>query len=74
MPRKVSGSSKSAAAASAEVMPGTISKETPASLRSGHFLAGAAEDQRIAGFEPDHALASRPSLTSRSLISFWLLE
>jgi hypothetical protein len=57
MPRKVSGSSKSAAAASAEVMPGTISKETPASLRSGHFLAGATEDQRITGFEPDHALA-----------------
>jgi hypothetical protein len=57
MPRKVSGSSKSAAAAKAEVMPGTISNDMPASLKRRHFLSGTTENQRITGFQPDHALS-----------------
>ena len=55
--RSVSGISFSAAAAKAAVMPGTMSKETPAGAQRRHLLAGPAEDQRIAGLQPDDAAA-----------------
>ena len=55
MPRSVSGISASAAAASAAVTPGTISNGIFGRAQRRHLLAGAAEDERIAGLQPDDA-------------------
>jgi hypothetical protein len=53
--RSVSEQPIAAAAAKAAVIPGTTSKGTPASAQGGHLFGGAAEDERVAALEANHA-------------------
>ena len=55
--RRVSGMPAAAAAAEAEVTPGTISKPMPAALQRVDFLFQPAEHAGIAGFQPHHPRA-----------------
>ena len=50
-PRLVSGCRAAAAAASAAVMPGTISTSMPACFERAQFFVGAAEQHRVAAFQ-----------------------
>ena len=55
--RSVSGVFSLAAAANAAVMPGTISKGTPALAQRSDLFPRAPEDQRIARLQPKHRSA-----------------
>ncbi len=53
---------EAAAAAKAAVMPGTISKGMAAAREGGDLLAGAAEDERVAGLEAEDGDSARSVL------------
>ena len=57
MPRCVTGMPASAAAAIAELTPGTTSNEIPAAASAEPFFAAAPEDERVAALETHDLLA-----------------